>query len=96
MHDFPGKLGDFFFYHQTSLPLPAYQFLTWVLFRVTGNLCYCQAFSQNESGKNRHRRVMCKTWKNKLKIVCICLLASELFTAHLLGTSLQTWRLEIT
>lgn len=38
---------------------------------------------------------MHKTWENKLKIFHICLLASELFTAHLLGASLQTWKLEI-
>ena len=39
---------------------------------------------------------MHRTWENKLKIFHICLLASELFTAHLLGTSLQTLRLKIT
>lgn len=38
---------------------------------------------------------MHKTWENKLEIFHICLLASELFTAHLLGTSLQTLRLKI-
>lgn len=33
--------------------------------------------------------------ENKLEIFHICLLASELFTAHLFGSSLQTSRLEI-
>lgn len=38
---------------------------------------------------------MHKTWENKLKIFHMCLLASELFTAHLFSASLQTLRTEI-
>lgn len=38
---------------------------------------------------------MRKSLENKLEIFHICLLALELFTAHLFSSSLQTLRLEI-